>query len=1094
MKNRYVIFLVFALLCSINARASHIMGGNISYECLGNGNYVFQLVFYRDCNGAQVNTNSQTIRVWNHQTLTSITVPYVSTQDISPAGTSVFSDMCYDCNTPNGNIGIGSIQRITYRSNPVNISGVPPANGWVFTFDDFSRNGNITNLQNPLNYGITLTAKIFNVNAQNNACYDNSPKFLQTPHFVSCVGKPFKLNLNPVDPDLDSIAISFDQPLNNLNNNPYVEGTNPTAVPFAAGFSFNEPTPTGAMMPGSQSTQVNPSTGEITFLSNMIGNFNVKIKVTSFRNGQRISEIVHEMQLIVTNCSGNNNPPVVVGPFAGSFETTVMAGDLINFNLNSTDIEVLQDGSPQINLIDPTGLLFGPNPTIDAGCLVGPCPTVDGLSISGTQGASVNFNWQTDCAHLVDANGNELDVVPYQFVFRVQDNYCPIPEVIYETVTINVVNPGVIQAPQITCIQGAGTNNFTINWTPVANPNGTFVSYQVHTVQNGLIATIPAIGTTSYTHVGVVDDLDYFITVVSGCNGQAMRNSDTISNIYLNVSDLNPGIAVLDWNNPTQPAQSTMGAYYYIHREFPAGVWTIIDSVPYGTTQYNEVIDICSATLNYQITLNNSPCNYSSQINGGNFTDQTPPDIPEMVNVTIDTLTNETSIFWNPAPQPDTYGYIVYMQDPATGFLIELDTVYGQFNTSYTYLEGYTGGEVTYTVAAFDSCPSPTGAPFNLSARDPNFHTTIFLESSFSICEGAVTMNWNEYGGWAVVSYDVFMKTGTTPWQIVESTTQTTYSFVGVNLENYEIVVRANKGDGIFSFSNIESFMVERTRQPSFSYIRTASVQEDRVTTIEYTYDQTAVITKIALQKLVRGVYETIEEVESPSSPHVFTDESVYVDDESYTYRVIFYDSCGNEGFASNIGKTILLTTQIDNTVLKAYLNWTPYQNFNGSILAYNVFQKIDGVYIQAPVAVLPSTALSFEHDLYDLNTEGDICYFVEAVEAVNIYGNPARSLSNESCVLIEPQIYIPNAFYPEGINSIFIPVLRTYDLQSYKFTVINRWGQVVFQSTNPLEGWNGRILNVGAEAENTTYVYILEVKNGVGEQIMTRGHVTLLR
>lgn len=1096
VKHKFCLLLAICMMV-LKAEASHIMGGSITYECLGSGNYVFQLVFYRDCNGAQVNTNSQTIRVWNHPSLTSITIPYVSTEDISPEGMEVpGGPKCFDCTTSNGNIGIGSIERITYRSAPINISGVPPAQGWVFTFDDFSRNGNITNLQNPLDYGITLTAKIFNVNTSNNSCHDNSPQFLQNPHFVSCVGRPFKLNLNPVDPDLDSLSVSFDQPLTNLNNDPYSEGVNPLTVPFASGFSVTEPTPTTAMMPGNQNAQIHPQTGEITFLSNLTGNFNVKIKVTSFRNGQRISEVVHEMQLIVTNCSGNNNPPVVTPPFGGSFETTVMAGDLVNFNLSSTDAELLQDGTPQENAIISTGLLFGPDPSINGGCLTSPCPTVNPSSpVTGIQGASLTFNWQTDCAHLLDVYGNELDMVPYQFVFRAQDNYCPIPEIVYETVTINVVNSGVIQAPQITCIQGSGSGDFTINWAPVSDPNGTFVEYQLHTVQNGLIASIPAIGTTTYTHVNVTDDLDYFITVVSGCSGNALRNSDTVSNVYLNLSNLNPGIAVLDWNAPANPAQSSMGAYFYIHREYPAGVWTVIDSVPYGITYYEEVIDICNTFLNYRVSLSNSPCNYTSQINGADFTDQTPPDIPTVINVTIDTLTNETSIAWTPAPQPDTYGYIVYMQDPQTGFLIELDTIYGQFNTTYTYLESYMDGSVTYTVAAFDSCPSPTGAPFNLSARDPNFHTTIFLQNQLSVCDGNVHLNWNPYGGWPVDTYDVFMKTGTSDWQILQSTNGTSYSFIGQDMETYQVVIRANKGDGIISFSNVDSFIVQRMSQPSYSYIRFASVRpDDKAVTIDYIYDQSVIVTKIELQRLNRGVFETIEEVLSPASPHVFTDENVYVDDESYTYRVIYYDSCGNAGYTSNIGKTMLLTTQIDNTELISYLTWTPYENFNGSILWYNIYRTIDDVYYPTPIASVAPYISGYEDDIYDIPTEGRICYRVEAVEASNIFDNPQASLSNESCILIEPLIYVPNAFYPAGINSIFIPVLRNYDIERYRMTVIDRWGQVIFQTSNPLEGWNGKINNVGADAETATYVYMIELYNGFGEQVMTRGHVTLLR
>lgn len=1079
-------------------KASHILGGSITYECDGSGNYIFQLVFYRDCHGADINTVSANLKVWNHPVLSSIILPFVSREDISPQGQNVAGGQaCFNCDNPNGNIGLGSIERITYRSAPINIAGVPPSDGWVFTFDDFSRSHDISNLQTPINYGITLTAKIFNVNATNNACFDTSPQFLQTPNFVGCIGKSFKLNLNPVDPDLDSIAISFDEPLNYLNNSAYMEGVNPLPVPFVSGFSANSPTPSSTMSPGSMDTQIDPLSGEITLLSNLSGYFNVKFKVQSFRSGQLISEVVHEFQIIITNCSGANNPPVVTPPFAGSYETSVIAGSLVNFTLNSSDIEVLQDGTPQSNSVTPSGLLFGPDPTVSAACLVGPCPTVNPAPpVTGIQGTSINFNWQTGCNHLLDAEGNELDAVPYQFVFRFQDDYCPYPEVVYETVTINVMNIGVIQAPTINCIQGNVNGDFTINWTPVNDPNGSFVEYQLYSVQNGLITNIPTIGTSSFTHTSVTTQQDYYISVISGCSGQAKRNSDTVSAIFLDVDDLNPGVAVLNWNDPLDVPTTGIHGYYYIQREYPTGVWTTIDSVQYGTTHYEDVIDICGAFLNYQIVLTNTVCNFSSQVDGGNFTDQTPPDIPQMYSVTIDSTTNETSITWLPSPQPDTKGYIVYMQDPLTGFLIELDTVYGILNNSYTYLESYQSGAVTYTVAAFDSCPSPTGAPFNLSARDPNFHTTLFLGEELAICDGTITLNWTPYQGWDVVNYVIYVKSSSNPiWQALDSTTSTTYSFVGTYLQTYDIVIRAKNSDGVHSLSNRIQFFMSQARQPMYSYLQTATVTGDeKKVQIDYLFDENSIITHVELQRLNNGIFETIAELDHPSSPLTFEDEDVSVDDESYTYRIIYYDSCGNPGYVSNIGKTILLQTQIDNTNVQSYLNWTPYEDFSGSILWYNIYREVDGVVNTTPIATLQANQLSFQDNLYDLETKGKVCYFIEAVEGPNVINNTSSSVSNKSCVLVEPLIYIPNAFTPNGVNPIFKPILRNYDFSNYRFTILNRWGQVVFQTNDANVGWNGLINNSGKEAVSATYIFIVELYNGFGEQVMTRGHVTLLR
>lgn len=1096
---KFVIFILLMLAFQFKAKASHIRGGSITYECIG-GNYVFQLIVYRDCNNAELSNISQQLEVWNHPTLNNITLNFISRTDISPAGTEVVGGpQCYHCGTgAGGGNGLGAIEKFIYRSAPVNISGVPPANGWIFTFDNFSRNGSITNLQTPDNYGITLVATIFNVGNTNNVCVDNSAQFLQEPHFVSCAGKPFTMNLNAVDPDLDSIAISFAQPLDQIIGATYNPPTDPQNVPFVTGFSANSPTPNATMNPGNITAQVDPSSGEITFTSFTTGSFIIKLKARSYRNGQLISEVENEVQIEITTCLANNNPPTIIPPFAGLFETTVVAGDLVNFNLTSVDPEFLQDGSAQQNFMNPTGLLFGTNSTSTTGCVIPPCATVSSAPlIIGTQGSTTNFNWQTSCDHVVNADGTGLDVVPYHFVFRVQDNFCPVPEVVYATVIINVVNPNIIQAPAIECIQGNATSDFTLTWQAVTDLGGSFVEYQIHSLQDGLLATIPTIGTTTFTHTGVTQATDYFITVVSGCNGNTSRNSDTVSCIYLEVDDLNPGTAALNWNKPTVNPLPGMAANYDIYREYPAGVWTLVGTTDYNTTQFSQEIDICDIFLNYQIVLANSPCDFSSQIEGGNFDDQTPPTIPIMSQVTIDTLTGETIITWNQNDKPDTYGYLIYVVDPLTGFLVELDTIYGIGNTSYSYLENYTGGAMTYTVAAFDSCPSTTGAPFNLSARDPNFHSTIFVTSSIDICSNGATINWTNYLGWTngVQNYEVYVKPTGALWSLETTTSSNTYDFQGIPGQTYDFVIKATNADGRFSFSNIETIQILGAPTPNYSYIHTATVEADEHVEIHYTFDPNGKVSKIILERQKPdGTFEVLEEIENPSSSTIFVDEDVEVDALSYTYRLMYYDSCGNQGTYSNIGKTILLEIQTDDTKLINYLTWNAYQDFNGSVTGYGIYRGIDGVFNGPSIAFVNSAQRSFVDDMNDWEFTGEVCYLIQAVEGSNIFNDPRFSYSNIACAVVEPLIYIPNAFIPTGINNIFKPVITNFDSQDYKMTIFDRWGQVIFQTTNYLEGWNGRFDNVHGEVEAGTYVYMVEVHDGGGSEHMTRGHVTLIR
>ena len=65
-------FLVSSTGKKINAlHASHLMGGEITWACQGNGQYIFTLKLYRDCNGITPPSSVQ-LSVFNHPTVSSI--------------------------------------------------------------------------------------------------------------------------------------------------------------------------------------------------------------------------------------------------------------------------------------------------------------------------------------------------------------------------------------------------------------------------------------------------------------------------------------------------------------------------------------------------------------------------------------------------------------------------------------------------------------------------------------------------------------------------------------------------------------------------------------------------------------------------------------------------------------------------------------------------------------------------------------------------------------------------------------------------------------------------------------------------------------
>jgi gliding motility-associated-like protein len=90
--------------------------------------------------------------------------------------------------------------------------------------------------------------------------------------------------------------------------------------------------------------------------------------------------------------------------------------------------------------------------------------------------------------------------------------------------------------------------------------------------------------------------------------------------------------------------------------------------------------------------------------------------------------------------------------------------------------------------------------------------------------------------------------------------------------------------------------------------------------------------------------------------------------------------------------------------------------------------------------------------------------------------------------VFTGPAIYVPTAFTPngDGKNDVLLPVyVGIRELK--RFAVFNRWGQVVFSTNNTGQGWDGKG-TVG------TYVWVVNAVNYLGQNVLQKGTVTIIR
>lgn len=96
-----------------------------------------------------------------------------------------------------------------------------------------------------------------------------------------------------------------------------------------------------------------------------------------------------------------------------------------------------------------------------------------------------------------------------------------------------------------------------------------------------------------------------------------------------------------------------------------------------------------------------------------------------------------------------------------------------------------------------------------------------------------------------------------------------------------------------------------------------------------------------------------------------------------------------------------------------------------------------------------------------------------------------------------DPFFYVPNTFIPDdnGTNDIWKPVFSSSDeIKRYSLEVYNRWGELVFQTNDPQEGWDGTFGRQKLKAQDGSYVWKLQFEWRDYKVYPATGHVNLIR
>jgi len=125
------------------------------------------------------------------------------------------------------------------------------------------------------------------------------------------------------------------------------------------------------------------------------------------------------------------------------------------------------------------------------------------------------------------------------------------------------------------------------------------------------------------------------------------------------------------------------------------------------------------------------------------------------------------------------------------------------------------------------------------------------------------------------------------------------------------------------------------------------------------------------------------------------------------------------------------------------------------------------------------------------LGTEVEtIMYVVRATNPDGCYG--------EDNIIVKvfktgPEIFVPSAFTPnsDGLNEILKPICVGIKTLNY-FNIYNRWGQLVYSTSEFDKGWDGTIK--GVKQATATFVYMAQGVDYTGKTVFRKGTTTLIR
>jgi len=547
MKSMQLLLLKFALFLALflpvfSAKASHVMGSEITYQCTGTPSiYNVTVKLYRDCQGVQVCANcpsslspscSIPLNINGYASPAGSGVPAspctgvsFGTQTLSVVGSvsgfdvvqlcNTLKTVCNNCGSRTPGTFSPGVEVYTFTGQ-INLSGIPASCCLVsIGYNTCCRNNAITTLNNP--GGLNFYSEAI-INRCATPC-NSSPTLAFESEIVVPAGKDFILNLGATDPDGDSLSYSQGQALVGVGSAaPYVAPYSAT-VPFPY---LGAPSQSPPALPPLGIT-LNPINGNYRFRpqGSFVAPFVIEIKQWKTIAGvPTLMGITRKEHQFYSQASPANNAPII------KIDTSIQTG--FTYSMYDT-ICALQPYCKTIvaidaDVADTTEITWGGNSVITStGGTITPLYNAATRGTNGPRLDSVKFCW-TPPNTLANSR-------PYYINFIAKDRACALKGK-------TLINIGLVVklSPIANVIYKTPINDSTYKFRYVSSTsnNPTLTQWKIETFPgSNIYNTINADSIQSYTFTNWGWHKTK-LTLTGNCVGPEYLDSVLVTNLKLN--------------------------------------------------------------------------------------------------------------------------------------------------------------------------------------------------------------------------------------------------------------------------------------------------------------------------------------------------------------------------------------------------------------------------------------------------------------------------------------------------------------------------------------------------------------------------------